>query len=275
MSDYALSNWTKAQYFWVINLLVPALATVLTLFTDIVSASGLIVIFSSILLLELTIAFDYLHTKVDNMDKEHQDHFKNINRFVENRASIEEISEWNFYDRFMIDVRNADRHVYISYFHNENPLNSNNNDQKEYYNKIGEITKEKADDNVEFKRLIRALPQHESWIEKMKEEHEGDRNFSLACIPDNEPEKGNTAYIPVQLIDRDTTYFVAVGEQRELAEPRDTYVQSKELNKQWTRYYDRLWKDSFEIISRGKVQHDEVEKYEKHLEKIEGCNKNE
>jgi len=192
-----------------------------------------------------------------------------VTQFVDHRAIAEAVRESNFYDRFQVDVRNARQRVFISYFDNTNPLESNDSDTVRYYKEIEEITKAKASEDVEFRRIVRAIPQLDSWIRRMLDVHEGDPNFSMVCVKDMDPAASLKSHVSVQLIDDNITYFVAVGEQRETSQPRDSYIRSEDLNTQWSRYYDRIWDDSLLLIDRGRINEPAIEEYEEHLERID------
>jgi hypothetical protein len=77
--------------------------------------------------------------------------------------------------------------------------------------------------------------------------------FSLACLPDREPEVDAIATVSVQCIDEDQIFFVAVGEQQESRGPRDLYVESEDFNRIWNQYYDRLWNRAILVIDRGRI----------------------
>lgn len=186
---------------------------------------------------------------------------------IRNSATAEPISESDFYDRFRVDVRNADDQVLITYLDNDDPRQKADEETVKYYEDIKEITKSSSD--VRFRRLIRANPQLEDWVDDLIEAHEGDANFSLACMQDRNPDQASIPHISVQLIDDDITYFVAVGGQHEQgAVPRDLRLQSEAAARQWIGYYNRIWNDAFEVMRRGMVQETELEAYREHIEDL-------
>jgi len=191
-----------------------------------------------------------------------------IKSFAMNSAEAKPIRESDFYDEFRMDVQQAEQRVLITYFNNHDPTDSPDNDVQDYYREIESLTKQKEDEDVEFKRLIRGIPQLEGWVDQLIDEHEGDGNFSLACTMDDEPDKPLREHVPVQIIDDDIVYFVAVGEQQERSGPRDMFVRSEDLNAQWHRYYDRLWDDSSEIMNRGRVNDENLSEYKEHIREL-------
>jgi hypothetical protein len=185
---------------------------------------------------------------------------------TENQAIIRPIREVNFYDRWLSDVENATNRVEITYFDNKDPRSSTDPTKSDYYEDLSETIARKSAEGVEFRRIVRAIPNHKDWIDNMIGEHEGTSRFSLACIPDKEPEEAEKPHVSVQLIDDEITYFVAVGEQRETSEPRDMFVRSAEMNTQWSRYYEKLWNDSFVVLRRGQLNQTQYDRFEEHVD---------
>lgn len=218
-----------------------------------------IIAFSTIILIQISISFNKLSEPVDD-----------ILSFTNNYSVTKPVNESDFYKEFKQDVEDANHRVLITYFNNQNPLESNNSDTEHYYRNMDRLVGEKERENVEFRRIVRGVPQLEDWIDHLLNEHEGRGNYSLACTLDDEPEAALKSHVAVQLIDDDITYFVAVGEQQEYSDPRDMYVRSEELNTQWERYYDRIWEDSLLLIERGDVIQQNVNEYKSHIDDFQG-----
>ncbi|WP_435147654.1 hypothetical protein [Halobaculum sp. P14] len=188
--------------------------------------------------------------------------------YVENRAITEPIWESDFYNRFRSDVQTSEQRVHISYFDNSDPRQSHTTRTANYYEEIGDIISDKTAEDVKFRRIIRGVPQLESWVDDLLEERQGNGNYSLACILDEEPEEDLKSHVAVQLIDDDIVYFVAIGEQQESNNPRDIRVESKELNEQWQRYYDRIWDDSCVLMRRGEINQGNLAQYRSHINRL-------
>lgn len=223
-----------------------------------VSDSQVIIAFATLILVQISITLNRLIQPISE-----------IRAFTETKAVTEPVRENSFHSRFQNDVNKANQRVFVTYFNNQNPLEHNNPDVREYYEQMSEKVKEKQRDGVIFRRIVRGIPQTKEWIEYLIETHEGDNNYSLACLLDEEPNSGLKAHVPVQLIDQNIVYFVAVGEQLEEGSPRDIYIRSEELNTQWDRYYSRIWADSCTLIRAGDVQDDNLAKFRNHINDLE------
>ncbi|MFB6225195.1 MAG: hypothetical protein ABEI13_01940 [Candidatus Paceibacteria bacterium] len=222
-----------------------------------VSTTSLLVISANLVVLQIAIIYQKIGSDIDESLS-----------ILNTMATVEPIHESDFYDRFQMDVRNADRKVFITYFKNESPYESNDAETISYYDNLSRIIENKADENVRFRRIIRGLPEMENWIDTLLETHEGNHNYSLCCVLDDTDDPHLDGHIPVQLTDNDITYFVAVGEQRETSAPRDMRIKSEEINSQWTDYNNRIWNKSLKLIDRGRIQEEAVEEYKKHIEEI-------
>lgn len=258
-----LSRLTKAWISVIVGILIPVAVILLSLtrgLEPVTYASA----FASAVLLYLAFMYWEIGEKLDEI----VDNLKTLQSFVANTATIVPIREPDFYDRLDEDIREAENHVWISYLDNKSPLESHDEDKVQYYENLGELIREKSGQGVEFRRIVRAIPNLDPWIREMLNEREGISRYSLACLPDENPDTRSKPHVSVQIIDDEITYFVAVGEQQETNEPRDMFVRSMELNDQWGRYYQRMWDDSFVILRRGQVQESELEDYEEHLESL-------
>lgn len=222
---------------------------------SILTSSEIIIFYSGLILLQVSI-----------LQKSLKNPISEIRTYTQNEAITEPVRESNFHDVFKKDIKNAKNRVYVTYFNNQNPREDNDPDIRRYYEEIEDIVRKKND--VQFIRIVRGIPQVEDWIDYLVETHEGRENYSLACTMDEEPDDDLKSHVPVQLIDDEITYFVAVGEQDEYSDPRDMFIRSEEVNTQWERYYDRLWKESLELISRGEVDEDNLDEYKQHIEEL-------
>jgi len=225
--------------------------------TPFISDRQVVAAFASLILIQISLTLNQLEQPVSE-----------IKRFVDNRAITESIREADFYERFQRDVENAQQRVLITYFHNEDPLQSNDQEKARYYRNLENLIDEKSQQNVEFKRIIRGVPQLEGWIDHLLDQHEGAPNYSLAVTMDEEPEAVLKSHVAVQLIDDNIVYFVAIGEQQEYSDPRDMYIRSKKLNTQWERYYDRIWENSCTLINRGNILEQNVDECKEHMREL-------
>ena len=164
-------------------------------------------------------------------------------------------SEDEFFNLLEAGVLAAESRVDLTYFDNRPPVESRTVRGQEYHSRLWNIVKQKA--TVHFRRIVRGNPYIISWIEESIENMVGQLNFSLACYPDNEPERPNLDIITVQLIDGNTTYLVSIGTQQPTRAPRDIVINSPQINEMWSRYYDNLWAKSTVILNRGTLQTDE------------------
>jgi hypothetical protein len=174
-----------------------------------------------------------------------------VDRKFKRLAPVEAIAEVEWYGRFLEALRGARTRVKLSYMSNKSPLDSKDPVMKNYYQKLPTEIRKKAP--VEFRRLVRAVPGLRNWIEEMVLDLGRVGTFSLACLPDREPEVDAIATVSVQCIDEDQIFFVAVGEQQESRGPRDLYVESEDFNRIWNQYYDRLWNRAILVIDRGRI----------------------
>lgn len=216
----------------------------------------------------LTTGHKRIESKVEEKYGNISDDLDSLTDFAQNQAVVRPIRESNFYENFSADVKQSEQRVDISYFDNKDPRDSEDETKVQYYEEVGDTIKRKSSEGVEFRRIIRAIPELDDWVEDIIEEHEGTSRYSLACIPDSEPHIENKPHVSVQLIDGEITYFVAVGEQMEGSHPRDMCVRSEEMNSQWTRYFQSLWDDSFVVLRRGTIQEDEFKEYKEHIENL-------
>lgn len=252
--DFAV-NYGIASLGVVLAVALPIVERVTdaSILTNVLVISG----FASLLFVQISIM---LHQLVEEMNP--------VTEYIDHQSITKPVRESEFYDEFELDVKSAEQRVFITYFDNEDPRKSHDATQSTYYDQIDDVAKEK--EGVKFRRLIRGLPQLEDWVDDLIDTHEGNGDFSLGVILDEDPEVKLKSHIPVQLIDQDILYFVAVGEQHESGSPRDMFVQSKELNTQWERYYERMWEeDSLTLISRGRVRTENLEKYKDHIAELE------
>lgn len=258
-----LSRITKAWISVIIGLILPLIVIIISLIRDIASVAYASAFASAILLY-----LSFMYWEFGDQLEDFNDNLKDLKSYVANTATITPIREPNFYDRLCVDIEEADNRVWISYLDNKSPLESHDDGKVSYYEELGEIIEEKSSGGVEFRRLVRAIPQMDSFIQQMLENREGISRYSLACLPDDNPQDRSKPHVAVQLVDDDITYFVAVGEQQETVEPRDMFIRSMELNDQWSRYYQRMWNESYEILRRGQIQPDELEAYEEHIDSL-------
>ncbi len=192
-----------------------------------------------------------------------EDQMGPVRAFVDSHPRVFEVRESEFYDRFKTSLAGANTRVEICYFDNKSPFDSADTRKKLYYDEVEGIITQKQD--VWFRRIVRALPRTENWIDRMRNRLEGRSNFSLACVLDDEPESESLPHVSVQLIDSEITYLVAVGEQRETQFPRDILIHSPEINRVWSRYYQRLWDESTVIMDRGTVDEAAVLAVKQHI----------
>lgn len=251
--------------------------TSLASFLEVVSTTELVAALASIIITQVAFAFHDLTGGFNGLEQEFEDledkfeeQSDDVNAalaHLEKRATAEPINESNFYDRFRVDARNAEEYVFISYFDNDDPRQKANDETVQYYNDIVDITK--SFDDVKVRRLIRAIPQMEEWVDDLVDTHDGDSNFSLACVPDFEPDVDSKPHVSVQLIDKDLTYFVAVGGQEERGEvPRDLRLEAEPVNRQWMKYYNRIWDESFVVMRAGRVKEDNLRNFKDHIEEL-------
>lgn len=257
------SRVSKAWISVLVSLLLPLIVLIVSMFRGLgpVTYGS---IFASVILLYLSFVYWEFGDQFDEFAKD----LRELKSAVSNTAIIMPIREPNFYNNFRRDLEEADNRVWISYFDNKIPVDSHDEDKVAYYESVGEAIERKSTSGVEFRRLVRAIPELDEWVQELLAEREGISRYSLACLPDKEPEERSKPHVSVQLVDDDITYFVAVGEQQETVEPRDMFVRSMELNDQWSRYYQNLWNESFEILRRGQVQPDELGDYKNHIENL-------
>lgn len=253
MGVFAPSRGFKKATSFIISIVIPAFAVAISFVRDI-PISVIIGGLAALIMLQISLLYDDFADDLDIL----------VNS-AENQAVIEPVRESSFYDRWKYDVKQADKRVEICYFDNRPPLQSTDEEKVAYYNEIEELTKKKSEQDVEFRRIIRANPALHEWVERMVEELEGVSKFSLACLPDENPAERLKPHVAVQLIDDEKAYFVAVGEQQERANPRDLYIESEALNSQWSRYYDRIWDDCFVILDRGSINEGEYQDYQDHI----------
>lgn len=260
-TDNSLSRKWKLRIQLLLAVLIPAIVTIMSVIRASVSTSIVVGVLSALILFYLSLMyrdsgddFDKMVGKIDE-----------VANHVKNQAVIRPIYEANFYDRFLTDVERASHRIEISYFDNKDPRGSSDTKKVEYYQNIGDMAKRKSTNGVEFRRIIRAVPQLEDWVDDILEEHEGTSRYSLACLPDNSPKEPETPHVSIQLIDDNISYLVAVGQQRETSNPRDIFVRSDPMNTQWTEYYEKLWDESYIVLRRGIVQEDELEEYRNHI----------
>ena len=168
-------------------------------------------------------------------------------------ARVEPISEGEFYAKFLAALRTAQRRVKLSYMSNKSPIDSKDPIMRDYYNRLPETIRKMGPD-VEFKRLIRAVPGLANWIEQMVAQLKDVSNFSLACLVGTEPETDNVPVVSVQCVDDNKVFFVAVGEQQESIGRRDLYVESEDFGNVWSQYYERMWRDAIVVINRGRIE---------------------
>lgn len=246
----------KKLISYLISVAIPVIALVISFFNTPLTDKAYIAVLAGLILIQITFIYSEFGDDLDVLLES-----------AKNRAVIKPVWESKFYQQWISDVTEAERRVEITYFDNKDPVESPDEVKAEYYEDIGDVIERKPD--VEFRRMVRAIPQLNDWVEHLLDERDGLANYSLACFPDNEPAEPERPYISVQLIDNDLTYFVAVGEQRETSSPRDMYVESEEMNNQWSKYYKWLWNRSFVILRRGSIQTEELQEYRDHVRSLE------
>lgn len=247
-----MSKWEKAGYvfFFIIMPLLVASSPLL-----VQEISYLVSLTAAMLLIYLGVLAYVLDTRM-----------RVLKSLIHRHAVVDPIYEIDFYDRFAVSVRSAIRRVDISYLHNKSPYSSQDSRKRGYYDEMVNIIKKRK--AVNYKRLIRAVPDNVNWIDKMMKDFKGVANFSLACILDQCPEEESVEAVSVQLIDDNVTYLVSVGEQKQRRDPRDVYVESEEFNVLWTRYYQRLWEKSELIIDEGNINKKNFRNVQSHIEGI-------
>jgi len=195
-------------------------------------------------------------------------HRDEVEEALESQPLVRPIYKDQFHEQFEQAITRADRRADICFFDNESPLESNRGDKKAYYEGQRQLIEGNPD--VRFRRIVRALPGTEDWIEGMVEELQGLGTFSLACILDEQPDSRSIPHISVQLIDEDKTFFVAVGQQTEARRPRDLYIRSEDVNSQWSRYYNRLWGDqAVAVMEEGQIRPEGLDRVREHIQEIE------
>lgn len=263
-----MDNEEKFWVYFILGLLIPFLIFLLRGIIPDDQSSFLFAILTIMVLSYLSVMYRDLSSDLDTGYRELTEDLASIKGTVHNQAVVRSINEVNWYDEFEPNLKDADDHVYISYLHNEDPRDSQDERKVKYYENVSNVIKNKSTEGVEIRRVIRGIPSLEDWIDTILEEHEGTTWYSLACIPDSEPDVVNKPHISVQLIDDNITYFVAVGEQKEETYPRDMFVKSEEMNTQWDRYYRTLWKSSLVVLERGNIDEDELERLKDHLDEL-------
>lgn len=251
--------------------------TTLSSFLELISTTELVAALASIIIAQVAFAFhdltggfSGLEVGFKDLENEFEEQSEDVDAalaHLKKGATAEPINESDFYDRFRVDVRNAEEYVFISYFDNDDPRQKADDETVQYYKDIVDLTK--SFDGVKVRRLIRAIPQMEEWVDDLVDTHDGDSNFSLACVPDFEPDVGSKPHVSVQLIDKDLTYFVAVGGQEERGEvPRDIRLEAVPVNRQWMKYYNRIWDESFVVMRKGRAQGDDLQDFKDHIEEL-------
>ncbi len=237
-------NWTEANRWYKIAAFVGAVAIPLVLSIGPLAIHDLYLLATTIAGVELV----YLGVLLSTVLQLHSD----LDRKFKGLARVEPISEGEFYARFSAALRTARTRVKLSYMSYKSPLDTRDPIMRDYYQKLPNLVR-KIRSDLEFKRLIRAVPGIRNWLEQMVTELKDVPNFSLACLVDNQPESDNITTVSVQCVDDNKVYFVAVGEQQESTGRRDLYVESEDFGKVWNQYYERLWRSAIVVIDRGRI----------------------
>jgi len=169
-------------------------------------------------------------------------------------AVVRPLRATQFYSDFAAAIRSAAHNVNICYFAVVAPDATYDPERKSYYESLPGIVR--AHPNVAFRRLVRKTPSNLSWLAGQVEIYGGVHNVSLAYVNDAPRSEPMGLALSTQIVDSEHVWFVAVESHEREGKYRDLYVQDRELGGAFSKYFDRLWRQSTVVLEWGTVTKD-------------------
>ena len=160
---------------YAISFLIPALAVLVSLFTNLPD-SALIASLSALILAQVAFLYSDLSSELDDLTSSIQ----------ETDDVVRPVRESDFYQSLYNDINQAEKRVYLSYFANSgyiDPRDRPDEMQSMYYDNLETLVNSDASAGVQFRRMVLAVPGMEDWVRDLIETREGIPGYSLACLP--------------------------------------------------------------------------------------------
>ncbi len=225
-------------------LLTGAIPEWLSSFQKYVPNWAMVIVYSQVMLLGLYVAFSDSWSKLELSDC-----VADWTRTLAGVNRVDVLHEDEFYADFENKIASAQHNVDICHFGKLPPTKRPSSPEEDYYDRFHKAVKNSP---AAFRRLERITPEKIEWIERLIKGFKGVKNFSLACLHDEDTESDQILPVSVQRIDQTKVYLVALGEHYSTTGHRDIFINSKEVADLIGRYFEgRLWRRSIRIIDRG------------------------
>ena len=165
-------------------------------------------------------------------------------------TSIRLLHDHEFYPHFRYHTETAQRSVYVCYFGIEPPGEPDREAKNKYYREHFEIIRSRH--QVVFRRIVRATRQNKDWIRELVSELQGCGNAELAIYRE-QGQREMPLPLSVQVIDGEKAWFVAVSTHARERDPRDIFIENRDLAGMMEKYYNRLWELSDVIYKSGRL----------------------
>jgi hypothetical protein len=174
-------------------------------------------------------------------------------------ATVNALTEYDFYRQFRAAAEQSRNSVSIAYFAPYPPDDVTSKDRKKYDEEIIGLMKRNA--KVNFRRLIRDSKKNRPWIIDLVDNLKGRGNVNVAVLTCDlsSEEHEMPLSLSVQIVDQDKVWIVAAGSHQTEGEFRDVYIENGTVAATLTDYYDRLWSKSVLLLDHGRITEDAEE----------------
>lgn len=166
-------------------------------------------------------------------------------------ATVKPLPAAQFYSDFAAAMRSAKHNVNICYFATTAPDATYDPGRKEYYAALPSIVRDRP--NVTFRRIIRKTPSNLAWLAEQMDEFRGVHNVALAHLIDAPEDETMGLALSAQVIDGEHVWLVAVESHDREGKYRDVYIHDAKLGEAFTKYFERLWRQSETVLQWGSV----------------------
>jgi hypothetical protein len=240
---------------WIIGALVEVGLIVLTFVSN--ARQALLgsdpIAFYTVISLNIAFLGVWVGIKIDlgdrSLDLKLDDIERQLRSFASDRPGVSTLVDHDFYGRFGEQLRQASVGVAMAHLDTYPPNRPKKTGAAEYYEAMPKSIK--SNPQAKFRRVERASPEKQKWLEELIKTFTGVANFSLAVLL-LESRDRRTGFVSVQVIDDLNTILVAVAEHDSSFGPRDVWIRERGATALWKSYYDEaLWRPAAKVLENG------------------------
>jgi hypothetical protein len=246
-----VKTWIAFAVFLFCNLVVivlpwlPYVGEVFDRWTVTEAAVVVIGVHASLLMAFLGIAYGSVNGHLKDMNG-------HISKALQERPEITALLASRFYEDFATACSRATSRICVSYFAPYPPTHIPDDDKAKYYRAHVDTVRKKT--NIRYRRLVRRTPENRNWVCTLMKELAGCAHVDIGLLEERQGDM--PLAMSTQIIDHDQVWLVALETHEHSGHARDVYVRDKVFADMLSKYFDRLWHRSKQVMVNGNVTND-------------------